>query len=1148
MLPPGSDTMLGRASSGAIAPASTGDAALDAEIEAARADPHRCLGPFLLLDELGRGGMGVVYRAWNDRLRRLVAVKTILADGPDAEQAAQRFEREAQAIARLKHPSIVSIHEVGFEGGRHFLAMDLVAGTPLDRLLQTKKKQKRRAEGADRLPLTRGLEVIRDVARAVHHAHGHGVIHRDLKPGNVIVDPDGKPFVLDFGLATVRGQATLTKTGTAVGTPAYMPPEQADGQGEIDGRADVWSLGATLYQLLAGRVPFEGTTDANLIFAILTKDPVPPGELNRRAAGDLETICLHCLEKEPDRRYPTAEALADDIDRYLAGDPITARPIGIVTRFLRRLRRQKLLAAVVLAAIAGLLAAGVVAADAWGEAARSDARRLEAERLANEERLRADKVRAEAGKLVAEERSRVEYARMLVERAERMRREGRLGEAALLTAAALEQDDAPTIRFAHALCLSGPWRAPGLLEAPGGVAGLAAVAWSPDGGLVVAASSVGHVIGWDVETAEIRFDRPPVASSGKSTAGVAISPDGRIAAAIAGNIVRRFELPDGRELEPVRMPEELGSRAQVNAIAWLGSAPPELAVGLRWQSYVLLFRGTELSKPIESDSRWTSGVASDGTGRWVTAADVLSREVRIFDARSGRRVAVLPRHRGIIDQVAWSRTYGLSRPWGTEDRRIVSGSNDRRVRVWELDVEKPGGEVFLTQVHRGPTEVKSLAFDPGGRWVASSGGAPSFIVWDLDEAGATWRVATPWAVAGVTWSPTGDRLAAVHARGVGVFTVREERPLIAQRRVTEAGLSGAAWRPGSDELVTATLEGREPRDAANGAVWSLDRAAAVSIGNGGPERSKFVRPSRDGRQLAIFGGLAAFREPTGGHRDRGCLGLLELGKRTRFRLAPAPGEGDEAGFRTGDWHPDGRRIISAGTGKAGTPVRAHVWDVSGSEPRRVAEVVLQEASPARVFVGDLVWSDDGRTVAALFGRRLVLVDGESLEVASSVDLGGHGRTPSFSPDGSMVAVAAQNSIEIRSVPDGQALDEVSGTRTAQSILVVAWSGRIEIEGQMTELIAGGDDERGLSIWRVRRGEEVALERLAETRLTDRVVSLDWDDRGRLLAGTGEGIVTVFDVPRMLAPAPSRAKVENLTGLRLVDLVDAPPPPRSDQPR
>jgi hypothetical protein len=317
------------------------------EVAAARADPRRRFGHFLVLAELGRGGMGIVYKAWDDALGRTVALKLLAADADAA--ARERFHREALAVARLRHPSIVAIHDAGEANGHGWIAMDFIDGMTLD------KRIKERA-----LPLNRGIEVLRAVARAIHYAHEQGIVHRDLKPQNVILGSGDHPFVLDFGLATALvSEGAITKTGSMLGTPAYMPPEQVEGSSaDVSARSDVYSLGATLYHVIAGRPPFGGGSELNLIAALLTKDPDPPSRFNRRALGDLDTIALKCLEKDPAKRYGTAEELAQELERWLNGDAIVARPLGFFARTARRVRRNAL--AVAAASVAALVSAGAI--------------------------------------------------------------------------------------------------------------------------------------------------------------------------------------------------------------------------------------------------------------------------------------------------------------------------------------------------------------------------------------------------------------------------------------------------------------------------------------------------------------------------------------------------------------------------------------------------------------------------------------------------------------------------------------------------------------------------------------------------------------------------------------------------------------------
>ncbi len=297
--------------------------------------PGLDFGDYELLEEIARGGMGVVYRAHQKSLNREVALKMILT-GPFASPVEmQRFRLEAEAAANLDHPHIVPIHEVGTSLGHQFFSMKLVDGGSLARHV------------ARLLPDPHAVaRIMGKVARAVHYAHQRGFLHRDLKPSNILLDPLDQPHVTDFGLARrVGGDSTLTRTGTIVGTPSYMAPEQADGRrGEPRASGDVYSLGAILYELLAGRPPFRAETVMETVVQVLEQEPLPPSRIRKGVARDLELICLKCLEKDPTARYASAEALADDLERYLQGVDVEARLGGLGTRLRRWSRREPELA------------------------------------------------------------------------------------------------------------------------------------------------------------------------------------------------------------------------------------------------------------------------------------------------------------------------------------------------------------------------------------------------------------------------------------------------------------------------------------------------------------------------------------------------------------------------------------------------------------------------------------------------------------------------------------------------------------------------------------------------------------------------------------------------------------------------------------
>jgi eukaryotic-like serine/threonine-protein kinase len=302
---------------------------LDRETPESFEPPPNQFGDYELIKEVARGGMGVVYRARQISLGRMVALKMILAGRfADAEDL-ERFRREAEAAARLQHPNIVAIFEIGEVGGQQFFTMEYIEGTSLARRL---------ASGP--LPGRIAANYVRRIARAIHHAHRQGIVHRDLKPSNILLDADDEPHISDFGLAKrLGGDSGQTRTGTVLGTPSYMAPEQAQGRRDIGPAADIYGLGAILYELLSGRPPFEAETPFDTAMQVIQHEPVPPRLLNARVEHDLETICLKCLEKDPQLRYESADALADDLQRYLDGEPISARSFNVLDRLARTLER-----------------------------------------------------------------------------------------------------------------------------------------------------------------------------------------------------------------------------------------------------------------------------------------------------------------------------------------------------------------------------------------------------------------------------------------------------------------------------------------------------------------------------------------------------------------------------------------------------------------------------------------------------------------------------------------------------------------------------------------------------------------------------------------------------------------------------------------
>ncbi len=758
----------------------------------------RYFGDYEIIRELARGGMGVVFRARQVSLNRTVALKMILAGQLADDTDVKRFYSEAEAAANLDHPGIVPIYEVGQHEGQHYFSMGFVDGQSLSQRL---------TEGP--LPAPEAAELIRRVSEAVEYAHQHGVIHRDLKPANILLDQNGNPRVTDFGLAKqVQGDSGLTGSGQIMGTPSYMPPEQAGGKrGEVGPAADVYALGATLYALITGRPPFQAATPMDTVIQLISDEPVPPRRLNASIPRDLETICLKCLEKEPVKRYPSAAALADDLGRYLAGEPILARPVDLAERAVKWVRRRPVIAALIASVVVmGLLGmSGVIWQ--WREAiaARTDAQ------------------------------DQAEIARGEAEFANR-----RLYDVKMNVAQRAWEDWNPTL-FLGSLDEQLPenqhgvnrrgfewyyWRrklASGHQTLKGDSA-LLGVAFSPDGSRIASASSDFAINVWDVATGQKTLT---LEGHTGTVSGVAFSPDGlRVASASSDGTVKLWDAATGQEALTLK-----GHTKEAYGVAF--SPDGSRLASVSWDGTVRVWDAATGRETLTLKGRAfpATTVAFSPDGSQIASSSV---DVYLWDLATGRETLTLKGHTGLVSSVAFSR----------DGSRIASSSSDQTVKLWDMTT---GHEMHTLKGHTGT--VAGVAFSPDGSRVASAGWDQTVKLWDT-ATGRETRTLTGHTglVSSVAFSPDGSRLASSSwdstAKLWDVTTGREPLTL----RGHAAGVSSLAFNPDGSRLATAG-EDRTVR------VWDTVTGQETLVFKRHTGMFMGLAFSPDGSRLACTGGI-----------------------------------------------------------------------------------------------------------------------------------------------------------------------------------------------------------------------------------------------------------------------------------------------------
>jgi WD40 repeat protein len=816
----------------------------------------RYFGDYELKAVLGRGGMGVVYRAHQLSLDRPVALKLIRGGVLAGDDDLRRFQNEAEAVALLDHPGIVTVYEVGQHDGQRYFSMRLVPGTNLgDRL--TAYRDDPRAAAA----------LLAEVAEAVHHAHVRGILHRDLKPANILVDDAGRPHITDFGLAKrVEADAELTATGAVLGTPAYMAPEQALGRrGAITTATDVHGLGSVLYALLTALAPFRGDSVVDTLTKVKEQPPEPPRRLNAKVPRDLEVICLKCLEKDPQRRYPSAEALANDLRRYLAREPITARRATRWERTWRWCRRNPVVA-VLETAVAGLLIS--VAAGASLVAVHLGHRAEHERRVADQEReARAAAIRALGQAEAAQKRETVERRKTEQERDEKTRALRRAEGLYLTSQSSALLTSNPGL--ALLLAVEGARRHPGPLA----------------NNALLAALDVVH-------------ERETLIGHPYEVLSIAFSSDGRRVLTTTGSgdmTARVWDAATGKSLAVLKGPRAIQS-AQFSPDGWrvLTSAnldPTPRIWDVATAKEIRVLPG-QLSLVLPG--------AFSPDGRRVVTPDN-KNGARVWDAQTGKELLVLEGHKAPVHAASFS-------PNG---HRLLTVSADQTARIWNAATGKELVTLdwLVGQFQAGarqngrpvPEQIGSATFSPDSRRVLTTSTDYTGRIWDA-ETGAE-LITLRYGVESAQFSPDGKRVL-IYSRGkqFATLSIRDAATgeEVASMKGHRDGITNANFSPDSRRVASASYD-QTVR------IWDVATGKEIVILRGHKDRVNTATFSPDGRQVASASDdrTARLWSLTSGREDA--------------TLLDRSGEGGELFISLS---PDGRRAIIPSSHTASS-----IWDI-----------------------------------------------------------------------------------------------------------------------------------------------------------------------------------------------------------------------------
>lgn len=1022
-------------------------------------------GDYVGLKPRARGGMGIVYEARQVSLNRRVALKMILGGNLARDVDLRRFRSEAEAAARLDHPNIVPIYEVGERDGMPFFSMKLIEGRTLsERLADTESPVSHREAAL----------LVSKVARAIHYAHEHGILHRDVKPSNILLDAHGEPQVTDFGLAKVDGsESNLTLSNAVLGTPAYMSPEQAAGKSrELTTLSDLYSLGAVLYELLAGHPPFQGATAFETIQQVIQNEPRAPSSWNPQVDVDLQTICLKCLEKEPHRRYASALGLAEDLERWSRHEPILARPSNTLELLIKWTYRHPWIAAFFAAvAVAAVLIITISATLGMRIAEESEKNRRQVVRLnvAEGNRLSlqgdptrallyfADALRLDAGRPPEEQvhRRRIAAAFGQVPRLEQM-----WFQEGAINAALFSSDDfsiATACEDASVRLWSlktGALLLPPMLHS----APVTTVAFSPDGEKVVTTSSDGTARVWAASSGRLLTGPFPENESQLKRLGtprVTFDPQGRRVISAQGAQAHVRDAATGAEMgTPLSLPRKIVHASfspDGNRILLVGQGG--LAQLFDSATHLPLFAPWELSD--EAVGEWAGGWFSPEGDKVIVAHH--AGQARIWNARNGHPISPVLRHAGF--------PRFLHAGFSLDGRYAYTLGFNGRLRIWDAQDGKPFGVQSESEV-----DWSTGGIDTGHGLVILPFLSHEVHVRRLDGQELWPALQHSAFVFCASLSSTGERIVTGDKLGVARVWSRRQEPALRTWSDSDPVVQ-SDWMRDGRQVYTVTQHGRITlRD------WLKDSVTAQWLAGG----FEVLDASMDaqGQTLALAGA-------------DGFLHVLDLATR-REAFPPLL---HEAAVRRVQFSRDGGRLISITRSSDPNLSVVHVWDAHTGK-----SLVGPISHPS--WLDDAEFSPDGRwfLTACADGHVRVFRTSDGQPVCPPLRTGGFIWEAHFSPDGRRVVAANSDySFEARSaylfdLPSGRMAVELRGHRDGVTQAAFSPDGMH---------VATGSEDNSVRIWDSRTGLPVG----AEMRHEGKILRLAFSPDGSMVATASQANTT-----------------------------------------